>query len=182
MTQNKKYLLRKIGKRVCHVALTVGTLVPMMATSVSADEVTSTETQPTTQAVAEATTSEATTAETPTTEATTEATTVAETTQASSETTAETTAESTTVAETTAETTAETPTTESSPYASETGEKPTKLDDIVKPNKNETSKITIDAQVYRYKSLLDHSEVPIGNKLELLKSYVKKTQMRKSWR
>lgn len=166
MTQNKKYLLRKIGKRVCHVALTVGTLVPMMATSVSADEVTSTETQPTTQAVAEATTSEATTAETPTTEATTEATTVAETTQASSETTAETTAESTTVAETTAETTAETPTTESSPYASETGEKPTKIDDIVKPNKNETSKITIDAQVYRYKSLLDHSEVPIGNKLE----------------
>lgn len=163
---NKKYLLRKIGKRVCHVALTVGTLVPLMATSVSADEVTSTEAQPTTQAVAEATTSEATTAETPTTEATTEATTVAETTQASSETTAETTAESTTVAETTAETTAETPTTESSPYASETGEKPTKIDDIVKPNKNETSKITIDAQVYRYKSLLDHSEVPIGNKLE----------------
>lgn len=166
MIQNKKYLLRKIGKRVCHVALTVGTLVPLMATSVSADEVTSTEAQPTTQAVAEATTSEATTAETPTTEATTEATTVAETTQASSETTAETTAESTTVAETTAETTAETPTTESSPYASETGEKPTKIDDIVKPNKNETSKITIDAQVYRYKSLLDHSEVPIGNKLE----------------
>lgn len=166
MIQNKKYLLRKIRKRVCHVVLTVGTLVPLMATSVSADEVTSTEAQPTTQAVAEATTSEATTAETPTTEATTEATTVAETTQASSETTAETTAESTTVAETTAETTAETPTTESSPYASETGEKPTKIDDIVKPNKNETSKITIDAQVYRYKSLLDHSEVPIGNKLE----------------
>lgn len=165
MIQNKKYLLRKIGKRVCHVALAVGTLVPMAVTSVSADEVT-TEAQPTTEAVAETTTSEATTAETPTTEATTEATTVAETTQASSETTAETTAESTTVAETTAETTAETPTTESSPYASETGEKPTKIDDIVKPNKNETSKITIDAQVYRYKSLLDHSEVPIGNKLE----------------
>ena len=160
MRQNKKYLLRKIGKRVCHVALTVGTLVPMAVTSVSADEVTTTEAQPTTEAVAETTTSEATTQAT--TEATTEATTVAETTQASSETTAETTAESTTVAETTAETT----TTEASPYASETGEKPTKIDDIVKPNKNETSKITIDAQVYRYKSLLDHSEVPIGNKLE----------------
>ena len=164
MIQNKKYLLRKIGKRVCHVALAVGTLVPMAVTSVSADEVTTTEAQPTTEAVAETTTSEATTQAT--TEATTEATTVAETTQASSETTAETTAESTTVAETTAETTVETPTTESSPYASETGEKPTKIDDIVKPNKNETSKITIDAQVYRYKSLLDHSEVPIGNKLE----------------
>lgn len=161
---NEKYLLRKIGKHVCHVALAVGTLVPMAVTSVSADEVTTTEAQPTTEAVAETTTSEATTQAT--TEATTEATTVAETTQASSETTAETTAESTTVAETTAETTAETPTTEASPYASETGEKPTKIDDIVKPNKNETSKITIDAQVYRYKSLLDHSEVPIGNKLE----------------
>lgn len=161
---NKKYLLRKIGKHVCHVALAVGTLVPMAVTSVSADEVTTTEAQPTTEAVAETTTSEATTQAT--TEATSEATTVAETTQASSETTAETTAESTTVAETTVETTAETPTTEASPYASETGEKPTKIDDIVKPNKNETSKITIDAQVYRYKSLLDHSEVPIGNKLE----------------
>ena len=150
MIQNKKYLLRKIGKRVCHVALAVGTLVPMAVTSVSADEVTTTEAQPTTEAVAETTTSEATTQAT--TEATTEATTVAETTQASSE--------------TTAETTAETPTTESSPYASETGEKPTKIDDIVKPNKNETSKITIDAQVYRYKSTLDHTEIELGGKLE----------------
>ena len=164
MIQNKKYLLRKIGKRVCHVALAVGTLVPMAVTSVSADEVTTTEAQPTTEAVAETTTSEATTQAT--TEATTEATTVAETTQASSETTAETTVESTRVAETTAETTAETPTTESSPYASETGEKPTKIDDIVKPNKNETSKITIDAQVYRYKSTLDHTEIELGGKLE----------------
>ena len=164
MIQNKKYLLRKIGKRVCHVALAVGTLVPMAVTSVSADEVTTTEAQPTTEAVAETTTNEATTQAT--TEATTEATTVAETTQASSETTAETTAELTTVAETTAETTAETPTTESSPYASETGEKPTKIDDIVKPNKNETSKITIDAQVYRYKSTLDHTEIELGGKLE----------------
>lgn len=165
---NKKYLLRKIGKRVCHVALTVGTLVPMAVTSVSADEVTTTEAQPTTEAVAQTTTGEATTQAT--TEATTEATTVAETTQASSETTAESTAETTaeTTAEstTTAETTAETTTTEASPYASETGEKPTKIDDIVKPNKNETSKITIDAQVYRYKSTLDHTEIELGGKLE----------------
>lgn len=172
MTQNKKYLLRKIGKRVCHVALTVGTLVPMAVTFVSADEVTSTEAQPTTEAVVE-TTTQATTAEVtteaPTTVGTTsEATTVAETTQASSETTAETTAESTTSVETTAETTAEATTTEASPYASETGVKPTKIDEIVKPNKNETSKITIDAQVYRWKSILDHSEVPIGNKLETI--------------
>lgn len=160
---NKKYLLRKIGKRVCHVGLTISSVAVIASTTVNADEaVTSSDTNVTT--VTE-TTTEATT-EATTAEVTTEATTVAETTQASSETTAETTAESTTVAETTAETTAETPTTESSPYASETGEKPTKIDDIVKPNKNETSKITIDAQVYRYKSLLDHSEVPIGNKLE----------------
>ena len=165
MIQNKKYLLRKIGKRVCHVALAVGTLVPMAVTSVSADEVTTTEAQPTTEAVAETTASEATTTQA-TTEATTEATTVAETTQPSSETTAETTAESTTVAETTAETTESTTTTEASPYASETGEKPTKIDDIVKPNKNETSKITIDAQVYRYKSTLDHTEIELGGKLE----------------
>lgn len=168
MTHNKKYLLRKIGKRVCHVALAVGTLVPMAVTSVSADEVTTTEAQPTTEAVAETTRSEATTQAT--TEATTEATTVAETTQASSETSAETTAESTTVAETTAETTGETTesttTTEASPYASETGEKPTKIDDIVKSNKNETSKITIDAQVYRYTSSTDYTEIPLGGKLE----------------
>lgn len=167
---NKKYLLRKIGKRVCHVGMAISSVAVIASTTVNADEaVTSSDTNVTTvtETTTEATT-EATTAETPTTEATTEATTVAETTQASSETTAETTAESTTVAETTAETTAETPTTEASPYASETGEKPTKIDDIVKPNKNETSKITIDAQVYRYKSLLDHSEVPIGNKLETI--------------
>ena len=159
---NKKYLLRKIGKRVCHVGLTISSVAVIASTTVNADEaVTSSDTNVTT--VTE-TTTEATTQAT--TEATTEATTVAETTQASSETTAETTAESTTVAETTAETTAETPTTESSPYASETGEKPTKIDDIVKPNKNETSKITIDAQVYRYKSTLDHTEIELGGKLE----------------
>ena len=154
---NKKYLLRKIGKRVCHVGLTISSVAVIASTTVNADEaVTSSDTNVTT--VTE-TTTEATT------EVTTETTTVAETTQASSETTAETTAESTTVAETTAETTAETPTTEASPYASETGEKPTKIDDIVKPNKNETSKITIDAQVYRYKSLLDHTEIELGGKL-----------------
>ena len=157
----KEQSIRKIGKLILAISSCGVLLTAFQANkSVFAEDATTT-TEATTAAAA---TTEASTVAT--TEATTEATTVAETTQASSETTAETTAESTTVAETTAETIAETPTTESSPYASETGEKPTKIDDIVKPNKNETSKITIDAQVYRYKSLLDHSEVPIGNKLE----------------
>ena len=39
MTQNKKYLLRKIGKRVCHVAMTVSTFAVAATTVVSADEV-----------------------------------------------------------------------------------------------------------------------------------------------
>lgn len=39
MTQNKKYLLRKIGKRVCHVAMTISTVAVAAATVVSADEV-----------------------------------------------------------------------------------------------------------------------------------------------
>ena len=40
MTQNKKYLLRKIGKRVCHVAMTISTVAVAAATTVvSADEV-----------------------------------------------------------------------------------------------------------------------------------------------
>ena len=40
MTQNKKYLLRKIGKRVCHVAMTISTVAVAAATTVvGADEV-----------------------------------------------------------------------------------------------------------------------------------------------
>ena len=39
MTQNKKYLLRKIGKRVCHVAMTISTVAVAATTVVSADEV-----------------------------------------------------------------------------------------------------------------------------------------------
>lgn len=39
MTQNKKYLLRKIGKRVCHVAMTISSVVVVASTTVSADEV-----------------------------------------------------------------------------------------------------------------------------------------------
>lgn len=39
MTQNKKYLLRKIGKRVCHVAMTISSVAVIASTTVHADEV-----------------------------------------------------------------------------------------------------------------------------------------------
>ena len=39
MTQNKKYLLRKIGKRVCHVAMTISSVAVVASTTVHADEV-----------------------------------------------------------------------------------------------------------------------------------------------
>lgn len=72
---NKKYLLRKIGKHVCHVGLTISSVAVIASTTVNADEaVTSSETNVTTvtETITEATT-EATTAE-----VTTEATTVTE--------------------------------------------------------------------------------------------------------
>ena len=72
---NKKYLLRKIGKHVCHVGLTISSVAVIASTTVNADEVvTSNDTNVTT--VTE-TTTEATT-EATTAEVTTEATTVTE--------------------------------------------------------------------------------------------------------
>ena len=72
---NKKYLLRKIGKHVCHVGLTISSVTVIASTTVNADEaVTSSDTNVTT--VTE-TTTEATT-EVTTAEVTTEATTVTE--------------------------------------------------------------------------------------------------------
>ena len=72
---NKKYLLRKIGKHVCHVGLTISSVAVIASTTVNADEaVTSSDTNVTT--VTE-TTTEATT-EATTAEVTTEATTVTE--------------------------------------------------------------------------------------------------------
>lgn len=67
---NKKYLLRKIGKRVCHVGLTISSVVVIASTTVNADEVvTSSDTNVTT--VTEATTAEVTTEATTVTESTT---------------------------------------------------------------------------------------------------------------
>ena len=72
---NKKYLLRKIGKHVCHVGLAISSVAVIASTTVNADEaVTSSDTNVTT--VIE-TTTEATT-EATTAEVTTEATTVTE--------------------------------------------------------------------------------------------------------
>ena len=72
---NKKYLLRKIGKRVCHVGMAISSVAVIASTTVNADEaVTSSDTNVTT--VTE-TTTEATT-EATTAEVTTEATTVTE--------------------------------------------------------------------------------------------------------
>ena len=72
---NKKYLLRKIGKHVCHVGLAISSVAVIASTTVNADEaVTSSDTNDTT--VTE-TTTEATT-EATTAEVTTEATTVTE--------------------------------------------------------------------------------------------------------
>ena len=72
---NKKYLLRKIGKHVCHVGLAISSVAVIASTTVNADEaVTSSDTNVTT--VTE-TTTEATT-EATTAEVTTEATTVTE--------------------------------------------------------------------------------------------------------
>lgn len=72
---NKKYLLRKIGKRVCHVGLAISSVAVIASTTVNADEaVTSSDTNVTTVTD---TTTEATT-EATTAEVTTEATTVTE--------------------------------------------------------------------------------------------------------
>lgn len=39
MTQNKKYVLRKIGKQVCNVAMTISSVAVIASTTVHADEV-----------------------------------------------------------------------------------------------------------------------------------------------
>ena len=72
---NKKYLLRKIGKHVCHVGLAISSVAVIASTTVNADEaVTSSDTnvttviETTTEATTEATTAEVTTETTTVTE------------------------------------------------------------------------------------------------------------------
>ena len=165
MTQNKKYLLRKIGKRVCHVAMTVSTFAVAATTVVSADEVVApTDNNATTTTEAPAPVSpkeEATpTSETPAVNPVVDvapATTAAPTTEAPV-TEAPTTAAPVTEAPTTAAPTTEAPTT-ATPVTK--AEKSTNIDELLRPETNQSAQITVTTQLYRDMPT-DHSSAPIG--------------------
>ena len=175
MTQNKKYLLRKIGKRVCHVAMTVSTFAVAATTVVSADEVVApTDNNATTTTEAPAPVSpkeEATpTSETPAVNpvvdvapATTDApTTEAPVTEApvteAPVTEAPVTEAPVTEAPTTAAPTTEAPTT-ATPVTK--AEKSKNIDELLRPETNQSAQITVTTQLYRDMPT-DHSSAPIG--------------------
>ena len=146
MTQNKKYLLRKIGKRVCHVAMTVSTFAVAATTVVSADEVVaSTDNNVTTTTEAPATpvtetpTTAAPTSETPAVNPVTD---VAPATTATPTTEAPTTAAPVTEAPTTAA-----PVTEA-PVVNKT-EKSTNIDELLRPETNQSAQITVTTQLHK---------------------------------
>ena len=150
MTQNKKYLLRKIGKRVCHVAMTVSTFAVAATTVVSADEVVApTDNNATTTTEAPAPVSpkeEATpTIETPAVNPVVD---VAPATTAAPVTEAPVTEAPTTAAPTTA-----TPVTKA--------EKSKNIDELLRPETNQSAQITVTTQLYRDMPT-DHSSAPIG--------------------
>ena len=165
MTQNKKYLLRKIGKRVCHVAMTVSTFAVAVTTVVSADEVVApTDNNATTTTEAPTPVSpkeEATpTSETPAVNPVVDvapATTAAPTTEAPV-TEAPTTAAPVTEAPTTAAPTTEAPTT-ATPVTK--AEKSKNIDELLRPETNQSAQITVTTQLYRDMPT-DHSSAPIG--------------------
>lgn len=138
MTQNKKYLLRKIGKRVCHVAMTVSTFAVAATTVVSADEVVApTDNNATTTTEAPAPVSpkeEATpTSETPAVNPVVDvapATTATPTTEAP-----------VTEAPTTAAPVTETPVTKA--------EKSTNIDELLRPETNQSAQITVTTQLHK---------------------------------
>ena len=150
MTQNKKYLLRKIGKRVCHVAMTVSTFAVAATTVVSADEVvapTDNNVMTTTEApvtpVTETPTTAAPTSETPAVNPVTDvapATTATPTTEAPV-TEAPTTAASVTEAPTTAAPVTEAPVTKA--------EKSTNIDELLRPETNQSAQITVTTQLHK---------------------------------
>lgn len=160
MTQNKKYLLRKIGKRVCHVAMTVSTFAVAATTVVSADEVVApTDNNATTTTEAPAPVSpkeEATpTSETPAVNPVVDvapATTAAPTTEAPV-TEAPVTEAPTTAAPTTEASTTATPVTKA--------EKSKNIDELLRPETNQSAQITVTTQLYRDMPT-DHSSAPIG--------------------
>ena len=150
MTQNKKYLLRKIGKRVCHVAMTVSTFAVAATTVVSADEVvapTDNNVTTTTEApatpVTETPTTAAPTSETPAANPVTDvapATTATPTTEAPV-TEAPTTAAPVTEAPTTAAPVTEAPVTKA--------EKSTNIDELLRPETNQSAQITVTTQLHK---------------------------------
>ena len=149
MTQNKKYLLRKIGKHVCHVAMTVSTFAVAATTVVSADEVvapTDNNVTTTTEApvtpVTETPTTAAPTNETPVVNPVTDvapATTATPTTEAPV-TEAPTTAAPVTEAPTTAAPVTEAPVTKA--------EKSTNIDELLRPETNQSAQITVTTQLH----------------------------------
>jgi singapore isolate B (sub-type 7) whole genome shotgun sequence assembly, scaffold_2 len=165
MTQNKKYLLRKIGKRVCHVAMTVSTFTVAATTVVSADEVvapTDNNVTTTTEAPATPVTETPVTpvTETPTTAAPTSETPAANpVTDVAPATTAAPTMEApVTEAPTTATPATEAPTT-AAPVTK--AEKSTNIDELLRPETNQSAQITVTTQLHRDMPT-DHSSAPIG--------------------
>ena len=150
MTQNKKYLLRKIGKRVCHVAMTVSTFAVAATTVVSADEVvapTDNNVTTTTEApvtpVTETPTTAAPTNETPVVNPVTDVapTTTATPTTEAPVTEAPTTAAPVTEAPTTAAPVTEAPVTKA--------EKSTNIDELLRPETNQSAQITVTTQLHK---------------------------------
>ena len=145
MTQNKKYLLRKVGKRVCHVAMTVSTFAVAATTVVSADEVVA----PTDNNVTTTTEAPATpVTETPTTAAPTSETPAANpVTDVAPATTATPTIEApVTEAPTTAAPVTEAPTT-AAPVTK--AEKSTNIDELLRPETNQSAQITVTTQLHK---------------------------------
>ena len=145
MTQNKKYLLRKIGKRVCHVAMTVSTFAVAATTVVSADEVVA----PTDNNVT--TTTEAPV--TPVTETPTTAAPTSETPAASpvADVAPATTATPTTEAPVTEAPTTAAPVTEAPTTAAPVTktEKSTNIDELLRPETNQSTQITVTTQLHK---------------------------------
>ena len=176
MTQNKKYLLRKIGKRVCHVAMTVSTFAVAATTVVSADEVvapTDNNATTTTEALAPVSPKEEATptSETPAVNPVVDvapATTAAPTTEApvteAPTTAAPTTAAPTIAAPTTAAPVTESPTTAApvteAPVVNKT-EKSTNIDELLRPETNQSAQITVTTQLHRGMPT-DQNSAPIG--------------------
>ena len=147
MTQNKKYLLRKIGKRVCHVAMTISTVAVAATTVVSADEVvapTDANTTTTTEAPAPTENPAPATTAAPVTEAP-----VNPVTDVAPATTATPTTEApVTEAPTTATPVTEAPTTNNVEVNGKV-EKSKNIDELLRPETRESAQITVTTQLYK---------------------------------